>query len=68
MSGKPVSERQCEIAHDIVAALRYAAAIGDVVLIDQLTDRLVSDGLVRSRGDMSRMSELQAQCSRVRKA
>jgi hypothetical protein len=53
---------------DIVAALRYAAALGDVVLIDQITDRLAADGIVRSRGDMSRMAELQAQCSRVRPA
>lgn len=53
---------------DICDALRYAAAMHDLQLIDQLTDRLAADGLARKRGDMSQLEMLREQCRRVRPA
>jgi len=53
---------------DVCDALRYAAAMHDLQLIDQLTDRLAAEGKARRRGDMSQLEQLRVQSSRVRPA
>ncbi len=53
---------------DVCALLQLAASLHDVPMIDAITARLASEGYVRPRGDMSMLTELQAQCDRVRRA
>jgi hypothetical protein len=53
---------------DVRDVLQYAAAVHDLQLIDQLTDRLAAEGVVRKRSDTSQLALLRDQCTRVRAA